>query len=316
MTVRLSAVCGQVENATIVRDGEFSSLGFTTSRNQKPLRLLFLDDERAVDQILSSVEFSCLIVSTSLWPRVSKCPATVGVCIADEPRWVFFSIHNYLSRHTGFYDSSKRVGRRGSYRAHPTAIIDDEAIIGDGVTIGPYSVISGRTTIEDEVDVGPFCALGGYGFQYARGVKGLLYVDHVGELVIHPRVHMRSHVCIDIPVLDEETSVGEDTKIDSFVKIGHGSSIGARCLVGAHAVLTGNVYVDDDVWISAGTTVRNRVTLGSNSKTSLGAVVTQDTERHSHVSGNFAIPHDVFIENLKSSANRSSHESEKHRMKE
>jgi len=45
--------------------------------------------------------------------------------------------------------------------------------------------------------------------------------------------------------------------------------------------------------------VKNGLILGENSKVSMGAVVTKDVKDNEVVTGNFAIPHKQFIENLK-----------------
>ena len=57
----------------------------------------------------------------------------------------------------------------------------------------------------------------------------------------------------------------------------------------------------DNVWIGVGAIVSNRVSVGSGARVSIGAVATKNVPDGVTVSGNFAIEHHRFLENLKKS---------------
>jgi UDP-3-O-[3-hydroxymyristoyl] glucosamine N-acyltransferase len=55
------------------------------------------------------------------------------------------------------------------------------------------------------------------------------------------------------------------------------------------------VTIGEECWIGACSTVSNPVSVGGGSKVRLGAVVVEDLEPHSDVSGNYARPHRQFL---------------------
>lgn len=95
------------------------------------------------------------------------------------------------------------------------------------------------------------------------------------------------------------TRIGAHSKIDAQCHIGHGAQIGRSVFVAAGAVIGGNTKIGDGVWIGINATVSNRLTIGANARVSLGAVVTKNVEEGTTVTGNFAIEHAKFLENLK-----------------
>src|SRR5690606_20113890 len=51
--------------------------------------------------------------------------------------------------------SNTTVGTRGETRIHPTALIDPEAELGEGVVIGPWAIIGPRVHVGDGTEIGP-----------------------------------------------------------------------------------------------------------------------------------------------------------------
>ena len=47
------------------------------------------------------------------------------------------------------------LGTRGETRVHPTAIVDDRAELGVGVTVGPWALVGPGVVIGDGSEVGP-----------------------------------------------------------------------------------------------------------------------------------------------------------------
>lgn len=57
--------------------------------------------------------------------------------------------------------------------------------------------------------------------------------------------------------------------------------------------------IGDNVWLGFGATIRNGLHIGNCARINMGSVVTKNIQNYGNVTGNFAIPHKDFIENLK-----------------
>jgi len=67
----------------------------------------------------------------------------VAVIIIDRPRYAISHITKFLDNSSSFYEG-----------IHPTAVIDDSAIIGKGVSIGAFSVVGAEVKLGDDAQVG------------------------------------------------------------------------------------------------------------------------------------------------------------------
>jgi UDP-3-O-[3-hydroxymyristoyl] glucosamine N-acyltransferase len=64
-------------------------------------------------------------------------------------------------------------------------------------------------------------------------------------------------------------------------------------------LIAGSATIGDDVWIVPNASVSSGIIIGDNAFITIGSVVVKNVPSSSKVSGNFAIPHNKFIENLK-----------------
>ena len=160
---------------------------------------------------------------------------------------------------------------------HPTAIIEDGARIGDGVTVGPFSLIGSAVTLADGVDVD------------ARAIIR-------GRTTIGERTRISAHVYIggapqDLSYRGEDTAIeiGSDCIIREFATIHRGTARGRSvttvgnhcflmvgshiahdCIVGDHVILTNNAMlgghaeVGDYAILGGGAAVQQRVRIGAH----------------------------------------------------
>jgi putative colanic acid biosynthesis acetyltransferase WcaF len=100
--------------------------------------------------------------------------------------------------------------------------------------------------------------------------------------------------------IGDETWVGENVWIDSLVMITIGSNVclsqGAVLLTGSHNykkttfdLVTGNVVLEDGVWIGALAVVNQGITVGSHAVLTTGSVATKNLEAYSVYQGNPAV---------------------------
>jgi UDP-N-acetylglucosamine acyltransferase len=146
---------------------------------------------------------------------------------------------------------------------HPTAVVEDGATLGDGVTIGPYcivgaqvtlgdgveilshAVVTGRTTLGRGVRVFPFASIG-------HRPQDLKYAGEPSTLEIGDNTTIREHVTIN----PGTAGGGMVTRVGSDCLIMIGAHIGHDCIIGNHVILSNNVtfaghcHIDDHVVMS------------------------------------------------------------------
>lgn len=130
---------------------------------------------------------------------------------------------------------------------HPTAIVEDGALLGAGVKIGPFSqigkdvvlgdgvevishaVVAGRTTIGPRTRIYPFAAVG-------LQPQDLKYAGEPSTLRIGADCTIREHA-----TLNPGTSGGRmETVVGDHCLIMIGSHVGHDCVVGNHVILSNN----------------------------------------------------------------------------
>lgn len=224
-----------------------------------------------------------------------------GLCLVEDPRDLFFRLHNFLSEREGY--------KRPSFptRIHPTACVapssfisDTNVVIGQGVVIEPFVMVYPNTVIGDYTIIRAGTTIGGMGFEFKRADDVILSVAHAGGVVIGEHVEIQNNSCVDRAVYPwDDTVIGAYSKIDNLVYIAHACKIGKRLMATAHSVVGGRVVIGDDVWLGFGATIRNGLTIGDGARVNMGSVVTRSVGAGESVTGNFAIPHDQFLARLK-----------------
>ncbi len=182
--------------------------------------------------------------------------------------------------------SEVRSGR--SVNVHPTAIVDPDAELGEGVEIGPYSVITGSVKIGPRTIVGPrvtiegFTTLGSDNEIFSGAVIGSRTQDKkfdgaVSYLKIGDRNKIREYVTINPGTKkDTETRIGNDNLLMAYAHIAHDCIVGNRAVLANVATLAGHVIVDDGAIIGGLSAVHQFVKIGSLALIGGCSKVTQD----------------------------------------
>lgn len=177
---------------------------------------------------------------------------------------------------------------------HPTAIIEDGAVIGAevsigancyigaGVSIGEGSEIHHNVVIIGKVAIGRDCIIKsgavigeeGFGFECDEHGEPLRF-PHVGKVVIGDDVFIGANSTVERATIDE-TVIGNNVKIDDLVQIGHNCKVGDNTMIAAGTITCGGVTIGRDCWVAPNVSIRQRLTVGDGGYIGLGSVVIND----------------------------------------
>jgi UDP-3-O-[3-hydroxymyristoyl] glucosamine N-acyltransferase len=221
---------------------------------------------------------------------------------SDNPRLMFCrALNHFLSEpfvpqiaDSAVIRTSKPLNRL--VRIGAGCVISGDVTIGDRTEIEPLVTISGKVTIGCEVYIKSGTVIGQKGFGFERDDKGTpVLFPQLGGVRIGNRVEVGALNTIARGALGD-TVVSDDVKTDDHVHIAHNVQIGPRCLITAGAVIAGSVRIGSDVWIGPNATTTIDIEIRRGAQISLGAVVVRNVKPGQRVSGNFAEPHEKFLE--------------------
>lgn len=211
--------------------------------------------------------------------------------VVDEPRNAIARIGNEF------------FVQRPVWGIHPTAIIDHEAEIAEGVSIGPFCVIGkvkiGKNTnigsfvrIYDSSEIGSNCniadhvVLGSEGFGYGKDGNGdWIKFPQIGGLTIGNNVDIGSFTTIDRGALSV-TKIGDNTKIDSKCKIAHNVVVGENVVFTGGSGAGGSCVIGDNVWVGSAAKIKDWVKIGEGAFLGIGSVVIRNVKPNTKVFGN------------------------------
>jgi len=274
-------------------DTAFDVLALIDAKVTKPV-LTFIDNR---DYIPQDFMDCTVLVEHNFADAVSA----RGLCACENPRLLFFKIHNYLSSKDGYKRELSKTTIGNNCKISPLSFIADNNVsIGDNTVIEEFVSIKENTTIGSNCIIRSGCTIGGEGFEYKRDGDEIYPVIHSGGVTIGNNVEIQHQCTVDKAVFPwDDTVIGEFCKIDNLVHIAHSVKLGKRVLMAANALISGRTTIGDDVWIGATATISNAISIGNNARVNIGAVATKNVDDNQSVTGNFAIDHMKFIRNLK-----------------
>ncbi len=296
--MRLSEIA-LYENEELLADAEFDRLDLLKSSvNQRIFS--FLDSAKYLHEA-ENANITCIVCRREL---VSLLPSHIkGIIVSEEPYVSFWRRHNELQRRREKF--ATKIG--ANCNIHPLACIaENNVIIGENVVIEEFVSIKENVVLGDRCIIRSGCVIGGAGYEFKKRKEGTpLAVEHFGGVIIEHDVEIQQLTNVARAIYpDDDTIIKSGTKIDALVHIAHADKIGHNCNIVAGAVIGGSTCLEDNVWVGPNATVSNGLHIGKDARISLGSVVTRNVEPGKTVSGNFAIEHSKFIENIKASIKR------------
>ena len=174
--------------------------------------------------------------------------------------------------------------------------IDAGSFIGANTKIGNCSNISANVSIYHDITIGKNCiidsgtVIGADGYGLISDKNTHYKIPHLGSVSIGNNVWIGSNCSIDRGTLSN-TVIGSGSKLDNLVHIAHNVIIGKNCLMAAQVGIAGSTKLEDNVTLAGQVGVVGHLTIGKDSIVASKAAVYQSLEAGSFVSGIPARPH-------------------------
>ena len=148
---------------------------------------------------------------------------------------------------------------------HKTAVIDKSAIIGNNVSIGPYTIIHPNVKIGDNTSIESHCVF------YSGtdiGANNIIY-DHVvigsepQDLKFNKSLKTSVKI-IDNNIIREYVSIHRSTKENIPTKIFSNTMVMANCHIGHDCIVGNNVIMSNASMLGGHTMLEEYVVLGAN----------------------------------------------------
>ncbi|GMO60506.1 MAG: UDP-3-O-(3-hydroxymyristoyl)glucosamine N-acyltransferase [Rickettsiales bacterium] len=262
----------------------------STLKKATPTDISFLTNNKYLEQ-LEETEAGAVFCKEDM---LDKVPKNTIPLVSDNPHYAYtqlldamfqvpiFEISGGLARKSNIAWSAK-IGKGCQIQAGAfigknvvignnckicaNAVIHDNCIIGNDTYIGSNATIQ-YTNIGKECVIHNGACIGQCGFGFAHDKAFNYKIPQIGKVVIGDYVEIGANTCIDRGALDD-TTIGNNTKIDNLLQIAHGVKIGAGCFfaactgiagsaeignyvqIGGHSAIAGHIRIADGVIIAA-----------------------------------------------------------------
>ena len=172
---------------------------------------------------------------------------------------------------------------------HPTAIVDKNAQLGEGVEIGPYAsvgpdvkigartvvqqgaIVHGHTTIGEDCQIFPYACIG-------MKTQDLKYMDgSVSYVEIGNRTVIREFATVHLGTKDgEKTIIGDDCLFMAYCHAAHGVILGNHVICSNSVQLAGDVHVEDWAIIGGCSAAHQFCTVGKHAMVGGMSKIRQD----------------------------------------
>lgn len=180
---------------------------------------------------------------------------------------------------------------------HPTALVDDDAQLGDEVRVGPHAIIGPRVVIgnrtvvgpgvlvEKDTTVGQECVLH-KGAVLGTDPQDLKYDGERTTLEVGDRTVIREYATLNRGTdWSHETVVGSDCLIMAYSHVAHDCRIGDHVILSNAVNMAGHVSIEDWAIVGGIVPIHQFVRVGTHAFVGGGSRISQDVPPYCRVAG-------------------------------
>jgi len=305
MTIDLTELCARLQIDPIPDTGDRPPLiitGLNTPALAGANDLCFAESADQAGALAASAAGAALVPED--FPSVDG-PLMIRL---PSPRNAFFAIAE------GFVPPSEITG------IHPSAVIADDAKLGEGVAIGACAVIESGTTIGERSIIGPGSyigpnvtlgadclieanvsllrdstlgarcvvhagsTIGGDGFGFRWDGQGHRKVPQIGRVVIEDDCDIGCNCCVDRATIGV-TRIRRGSKIDNLVQIAHNTELGEHVIMVSQSGIAGSSRIGAGAVIAGQVAISDHVEVGAGARVGGQSGVTKDVPAGASVFG-------------------------------
>ena len=274
------AEIAELVGGEVVGDKKLVITGVNGIQEAKEGELTFVANSKYVP-IAKETKASAIIIS-----RDMSIPGKT-VIFTDNPSSAFTEV-------ISLFASEAKSNFKG---IHSSAVISEDAFIGNNVSIGPNVIIEEGVSVGDDcivyggvfigikATIGQSCifypnvvimdrceignnviihsqtVIGSDGFGYEQVDGKHKKIPQTGIVVIEDDVEIGAHVAVDRARFDK-TFIGRGTKIDNLVQVAHNVSIGEDCIIISQVGISGSVNIGKNAILAGQVGVVGHLTIG------------------------------------------------------
>ncbi|WP_286232875.1 acyl-ACP--UDP-N-acetylglucosamine O-acyltransferase [Thalassotalea sediminis] len=195
---------------------------------------------------------------------------------------------------------------------HPQAIIEEGAVIGRNVTIGPWTYVSKNVVIGDDCHIGPNVVINGPTelgkgnrvFQFAsigEDCQDLKYDGEPTKLIVGDNNVFRESCTVHRGTIQDKgiTEIGSNNLFMAYTHVAHDCVVGNNCILANNASIAGHVHVGDYAILGGQSGVHQFCHIGAHSFIAATSLILKDVPPYIMASGNAAKPYGLNSEGLK-----------------
>jgi UDP-3-O-[3-hydroxymyristoyl] glucosamine N-acyltransferase len=261
MAVTLKELAAQI-GAELRGDGQMIIDSTATLDEAKQGQISFLSNPKYLKK-LETTQASAVIAP----PGIES--SHVSLLTTKDPYYAFSRavvlLHGYRRHpHSGIHpaahvDPSASVGE-GTV-IYPGVYVGPRARIGRDCILYPNAVIYDDCILGDRVTIHACASIGQDGFGYATHKGEHHKIPQTGNVILEDDVEIGANCAIDRATLGS-TIIGKGTKFSNLIAIGHGTRIGPHGLLVAQVGIAGSVTIGHHVIIGGQSGVAGHLKIG------------------------------------------------------